>query len=64
MLGLDDIEDILGQIDQEAEVDVEEMEQEAQAVKAGDIGTDIKEPDEVVEQADEEGVPEPEPESE
>jgi regulator of protease activity HflC (stomatin/prohibitin superfamily) len=64
MLGLDDIEEILGQIDEEAEVDVEEMEQEAQAVKSGDIGADIKEPEEVVAEADEEGVAEPEPESE
>jgi regulator of protease activity HflC (stomatin/prohibitin superfamily) len=64
MLGLDDIEDILGQIDEEAEVNVEEMEQEAQAVKSGELGTDIKEAEEVVAEADEEGVPEPEPESE
>jgi len=64
MLGLDDIEDILGQIDEEAEVDVDQMEQEAEAVKSGDIGTDIKEPDEVVQEAEEEGIPEPEPETE
>jgi regulator of protease activity HflC (stomatin/prohibitin superfamily) len=64
MLGLDDIEDILGQIDEEAEVDVEEMEQEAEAIKSGDIGTDIKEADDIVAEADEEEVPEAEPEPE
>jgi len=37
MLGLDDIEEILGEIDQEAEVDLEEMEQAAQQVKQGNI---------------------------
>jgi regulator of protease activity HflC (stomatin/prohibitin superfamily) len=35
MLGLDDIEEILGEIEREADVDVEEMEQEAQAIKEG-----------------------------
>jgi regulator of protease activity HflC (stomatin/prohibitin superfamily) len=52
LLGLDDIEEILGQIDKEADVDIEAMEQEAEAVKSGDIGTDIKDPDEVVDQMD------------
>jgi regulator of protease activity HflC (stomatin/prohibitin superfamily) len=52
MLGLDDIEEILGQIDQEADVDVEEMEQEAQAVKQGADGTDIKDPDDVIDEMD------------
>ncbi|QIO22172.1 SPFH domain-containing protein [Haloarcula sp. JP-L23] len=51
MLGLDDIEEILGQIDQEAEVDVEAMEQEAQKIKHGeDAGLDSA--DEVIEQMD------------
>jgi regulator of protease activity HflC (stomatin/prohibitin superfamily) len=54
MLGLDDIEEILGQIDQEAEVDVEAMEEEAQAVKAGADPADIKDPDEVIEEMDQE----------
>ena len=54
MLGLDDIEEILGQIDQEAEVDVEQMEEQAQAVKQGADGTDIKDPDEVIDEMDEE----------
>ncbi|WP_136717962.1 SPFH domain-containing protein [Halorientalis salina] len=52
MLGLDDIEEILGQIDQEAEVDVEAMEEEAQAIKAGEDPADIKDPDEVIEEMD------------
>ncbi|MFB6202212.1 MAG: SPFH domain-containing protein, partial [Halorhabdus sp.] len=54
MLGLDDIEEILGQIDQEAEVDVEEMEEQAQAVKSGAETADIKDPDEVIEEMDNE----------
>ena len=52
MLGLDDIEKILGQIDQEAEVDVEEMEAQARAVKEGSAGADIQDPDEAIEQMD------------
>jgi len=52
MLGLDDIEEILGQIDQEAEVDVEEMEEQAQAVKQGADDTEIKDPDEVIDEMD------------
>ncbi|WP_224332553.1 SPFH domain-containing protein [Haloprofundus halobius] len=52
MLGLDDIEEILGQIDQAAEMDVQQLEQEAQAVKAGD--TDIKSADEVIQKANSE----------
>src|SRR6056297_3111697 len=54
MLGLDDIEEILGQIDEEAEVDVEAMEEEAQAIKAGEDPADIKDPDEVIEEMDSE----------
>ncbi|GGN85039.1 MULTISPECIES: SPFH domain-containing protein [Haloarcula] len=51
MLGLDDIEEILGQIDEEAEVDVEAMEQEAQKIKHGeDSGLDSA--DEMIEQMD------------
>ncbi|MBX0293411.1 SPFH domain-containing protein [Haloarcula nitratireducens] len=51
MLGLDDIEEILGQIDEEAEVDVEAMEEEAQKIKRGqDSGVDNA--DEVIEQMD------------
>jgi len=51
MLGLDDIEEILGQIDEEAEVDVEAMEQEAQKIKHGeDAGVDNA--DDMIEQMD------------
>jgi len=56
MLGLDDIEKILGQIDQEAEVDVAEMEEQAQAVKSGKETADIRDPDEVIEEMDNEFV--------
>ena len=68
MLGLDDIEEILGQIDEEAEIDTEAMEQEAEAIKQGADPTDIRSADEVIEEMDDEmpepDVPEPEPESE
>ena len=51
MLGLDDIEEILGQIDEEAEVDVEAMEEEAQKIKHGkDAGVD--DADEMLEEMD------------
>ncbi len=51
MLGLDDIEEILGQIDEEAEVDVEAMEEEAQKIKHGkDAGVDSA--DEMLEEMD------------
>jgi regulator of protease activity HflC (stomatin/prohibitin superfamily) len=69
LIGLDDIEEILGQIDEAAEMDVEELEQEAEAIKAG-AGTDIKSPDEVIQEADEgetfadDGEPEAESETE
>jgi len=52
LIGLDDIEEILGQIDEAAEMDIEELEQEAEAIKSG-AGTDIKSADEVVQDADE-----------
>jgi len=54
MLGLDDIEDILGEIDEAAQMDTEALEQEAAAVKEGDIGGDIAPADEVIAEADEE----------
>jgi regulator of protease activity HflC (stomatin/prohibitin superfamily) len=54
MLGLDDIEEILGQIDKDAEADIEEMEKQAQAVKEGSAGADIRDPDEVIEEMDQE----------
>jgi regulator of protease activity HflC (stomatin/prohibitin superfamily) len=54
LLGLDDIEEILGQIEQETEMDVEQMEAEAQAIKEGEDATDIRDPDEVIEEMDQE----------
>ncbi|WP_254838742.1 SPFH domain-containing protein [Natronomonas marina] len=54
MLGLDDIEEILGQIEEETEMDVEQMEQEAQAIKEGADPADIRDPDEVIAEMDEE----------
>jgi hypothetical protein len=68
MLGLDDIEEILGQIDEEAEMDIEQMEAEAQAIKQGeDAG--VQSANEVIDQMDEEleegtGDGEREPETE
>jgi hypothetical protein len=67
LLGLDDIEQILGQIDEAADMDVEEikeMDEEADAVSAG--AENIRSADEVIEEMDEEldaaAEPEPEPE--
>jgi len=51
---LDDIAEMLGQIDQEAEVDVEEMEREAQAITEGEMRT--------TDGAAGDGIDEPEPE--
>jgi regulator of protease activity HflC (stomatin/prohibitin superfamily) len=50
LIGLDDIEDILGQIDEAAQMDVDQLEQEAEAVKHGDA--DIKSADEIIAEAD------------
>ncbi len=55
LLGLDDIEEILGQIDEAAEMDVEEMEQQAEAIKTGDVD-DIRSADEVIEEMDDEDL--------
>jgi hypothetical protein len=52
LIGLDDIEEILGQIDEEAQMDVEQMEQQAQAIKEGEDPANIKDPDEVIEEMD------------
>jgi len=54
MLGLDDIEEIIGQIDEEAEMDVEKMEQQAEAVKQGQDPRKIKSSEEVIDEADDE----------
>ena len=58
LIGLDDIEEILGQIDEEAEMDVQKMEERAQAVKEGADPTDIRDPDEVVEEMEDDFNPE------
>ncbi|GAB6862317.1 SPFH domain-containing protein [Haloplanus litoreus] len=66
LIGLDDIEEILGQIDEAAEMDVEELEQEAEAIKSG-AGTDIKSADEIIKDADDGETfadEDPEPETE
>ncbi|GAA0452810.1 SPFH/Band 7/PHB domain protein [Halococcus dombrowskii] len=52
LIGLDNIDEILGNIDEEAEIDVEEMEQEAEAIKTGEATTDIQDPDEVITEMD------------
>jgi regulator of protease activity HflC (stomatin/prohibitin superfamily) len=54
LIGLDDIAEIIGEIDQEAEMDVEAMEQEAQAIKEGQDPAEISDPDEVIEEMDQE----------
>ncbi|ELZ01158.1 hypothetical protein C482_08166 [Natrialba chahannaoensis JCM 10990] len=44
LIGLDDISEIIGEIDEEAEMDIEAMEQEAQAIKEGeDMGAETGE---------------------
>ena len=55
LIGLDDIDEILGEINEDAELDVEEMEQKAEAVKTGDASTDIKDSEEVIAEMDEPG---------
>ncbi len=50
MLGLDDIDEILGEIDQAAEMDIEQLEQEAEKIKTGEADiagseADVDEPD-------------------
>ncbi|WP_226481908.1 SPFH domain-containing protein [Natrinema amylolyticum] len=45
LIGLDDIADIIGEIDEQAEMDVEAMEQQAQAIKQGeDVGMEAEDP--------------------
>ena len=49
LLGLDDIAEILGELEDEDEViDLEEMEKQAEAVKSGETEPDIKDPDEII----------------
>jgi regulator of protease activity HflC (stomatin/prohibitin superfamily) len=51
LLGIDDIQETLDQLSGEAEMDVEEMEQEADAIKEGE-DVDISDPDAVIEEMD------------
>jgi len=55
LIGLDNIDEIIGNIDEEAELDIEEMEQEADAIKSGNASAEIQDPDEVVEEMTEPG---------
>jgi regulator of protease activity HflC (stomatin/prohibitin superfamily) len=64
MLGLDDIEEILGQIDEEAEMDLEAMEEQAQAIKEGEDPKNIRSAEEVIDEAGAEEMPEPATETE
>ncbi|WP_410765375.1 SPFH domain-containing protein [Haloferax sp. DFSO60] len=51
LIGLDDIEEILGQIDEAAEMNVEQLEQEAQAIKSGAEVEGIKSASDVIAEA-------------
>lgn len=58
LIGLDDIDEMLGQIGETAEMDVDEIDEideideEAQAIREGDETPDIKESNEVIEEMD------------
>ncbi len=54
LLGLDNIEEVLGQIDEETEMDIHEMEEEARAIQEGEDPAGIRDPDEVIAEMDEE----------
>ena len=54
LIGLDDIGEILGEIEAVTEMDVEEMEKQAQAIKEGQDPTNISDPDDVIEEMDQE----------
>ncbi|MCU4925364.1 SPFH/Band 7/PHB domain protein [Halobacteria archaeon AArc-dxtr1] len=54
LIGLDDIAEIIGEIDEEAEMDLEELEQQAQAIKEGKDASTISNPDAVIEEMDQE----------
>ncbi|NHN42420.1 SPFH/Band 7/PHB domain protein [Halorubellus sp. JP-L1] len=57
ILGLDDIDEILGQIEEESEPDVEAMEEQAQAIKEGEDPADIQDPDDVIAEMEDEFNP-------
>ncbi|MCU4750790.1 SPFH/Band 7/PHB domain protein [Halobacteria archaeon AArc-curdl1] len=50
LIGLDDISEIIGEIDEEAEMDLEAMEQQAQAIKEGKDAASISSSDDVIEE--------------
>ncbi len=52
LIGLDDIADIIGEIDEEAEMDVEAMEEQAQAIKEGKETTAISDTESIGEGAE------------
>ncbi|WP_323674990.1 SPFH domain-containing protein [Halorubellus sp. PRR65] len=57
ILGLDDIDEIIGQIEKEGEPDVEAMEEQAQAIKEGEDPAQISDPDEVIAEMEDEFNP-------
>ena len=54
LIGLDDIAEILGEIDEEAEMDLEAMERQAQAIKEGKDAGNITDPDDIIGEMDQE----------
>ncbi|MFB6152809.1 MAG: phosphoesterase, partial [Halodesulfurarchaeum sp.] len=62
LLGLDDIDEILQEIGDSVEVEMTDMEEEAQAVSEGATAPDIKSAEEVIEEMDAELEGEEEPE--
>jgi len=54
LIGLDDIAEILGEIDEEAEMDLEAMERQAQAIKEGKDTGAISDPDDIIGEMDQE----------
>jgi len=64
LLGLDDIDDILQEIGDSVDVDMADMEEEAQAVSEGATPSDIKSAEEVIEEMDAELEDETESEKE
>ncbi|RRJ28890.1 SPFH domain-containing protein [Halocatena pleomorpha] len=52
LLGLDDIEEIIGQLDETAEMDLDDIDEEAEAIREGEDTPDIKDSNEVIEGMD------------
>lgn len=52
MLGLDDIDEIIGQLDETAEMDIDEIDEDAETIKEGDETPDIKDSNDVIEEVD------------